>query len=486
MHTIRIGNAAGFWGDSLAAPRRLVEAAGPGGLDYLTLEYLAELTMSILAHLKSRDAAAGFVTDFPTVVRDLLESTTALEGHPAKIVTNAGGMNPDACCRTVSRILTEHGLANCNVAAVSGDDLLPRFDELLAAGEEFRNFETSEPLGDLRERMVCANAYLGAAGIVDALRAGAEIVVTGRVADASLTVGPAIHEFGWESNDWDRLAAASVAGHLIECGAQVTGGMYSDWTPAMPLDDVGYPIAEIAESDPDAGSVRVTCVITKPPGTGGAVTVGTVSEQLVYEIGDPAHYLTPDVDADFTHVTLADDGPDRVRVSGAAGNPAPDRYKVSLAYRDGYMVSGTLVVAGPNAVEKARVCGEIIRRRAQRAGCEPARMNVELLGAGDVVPGSTPWRTLPASAPKLAASATSGDDPPEVVLRIAAHDPSKELLDRFNREFAPLVTSGPPGVTGYTGPRQKPYPVLAYWPTTIARDRVSPRVVVKTAKEWTA
>jgi len=481
MSIIRIGNAAGFWGDALGAPRRLVEAAGPGGLDYLTLEYLAELTMSILAHLKSRDAEAGFVTDFPTVVRDLLSSTTALEGRPtgppARIVTNAGGMNPDACCRAVSRILSEHGLADCTVAAVSGDDLLPRFDDLLAAGEEFRNFETGEPLGELRQRMVCANAYLGAAGIVDALRAGAEIVVTGRVADASLTVGPAIHEFGWEFNDWDRLAAASVAGHLIECGAQVTGGMYSDWTPAIPLDDVGYPIAEIAETG--------DCIITKPAGTGGAVTVGTVSEQLVYEIGDPAHYLTPDVDADFTQVALADDGPDRVRVAGATGNPAPERYKVSLAYRDGYMVSGTLVVAGPNAVEKARACGEIIRRRAQRAGCEPQRMNVELLGAGDVVPGTAPWRTLPASEPKLAASATLGD-PPEVVLRVAAHDASKEKLERFQREFAPLVTSGPPGVTGYTGPRQKPYPVLAYWPTTIARDRVSPRVVVKTAKEWTA
>jgi Acyclic terpene utilisation family protein AtuA len=478
MSTIRIGNAAGFWGDSLAAPRRLVEAAGLHGFDYLTLEYLAELTMSILAHLKSRDAEAGFVTDFPTVVRDLVSGTTALEGRPTRIVTNAGGMNPDACCRAVSRILAEHGLANRTVAAVGGDDLFPRFDELLAAGEEFRNFETGEPLGELRLRMVCANAYLGAAGIVEALRAGAEIVVTGRVADASLTVGPAIHEFGWQFDDWRRLAAATVAGHLIECGAQVTGGMYSDWTPAMPLDDVGYPIAEISE--PGA------TVITKPPGTGGAVTVGTVSEQLIYEIGDPAHYLTPDVDADFTHVTLVEEGPDRIRVAGAAGNPAPERYKVSLAYRDGYMVSGTLVVAGPNAVEKAGACGEIIRRRAQRAGCEPQRMHVELLGAGDVVPGAPPWRTLPASEPKLAASATSGGDPPEIVLRVAAHDPSKEKLERFQREFAPLVTSGPPGVTGYTGPRQKPYPVLAYWPTMIARDRVAAQVIVKTAKEWTA
>ncbi|MFQ5732315.1 MAG: acyclic terpene utilization AtuA family protein, partial [Planctomycetaceae bacterium] len=274
-------------------------------------------------------------------------------------------------------------------------------------------------------------------------------------------VGPAVHEFGWDWDDVNRLAAAGIAGHLIECGAQVTGGMYSRWTPDLSLHDVGYPIAELAE---DGGAV-----VTKPPGTGGTVTIGTVSEQLVYEIGDPAHYLTPDVDADFTGVTLADEGPDRVRVSGAAGNPAPDRYKVSLAYRDGYMVSGTLVVAGPNAREKARVCAEIIERRLERAGCLPAHLNTELLGGGDVVPGVSP-----------------AIDAPEIVLRMSARDASRDTLERFSREFAPLVTSGPPGVTGYTGPRPKPHPVLAYWPTTIARERVSADVTVKTAREWTA
>ena len=454
MRVIRIGNAAGFWGDNLDAPRLLAESAGEDGL-----EYLAELTMSILAHLKTRDPNVGYVTDLPTVVESLLPSLKS-KRRP-KIVTNGGGMNPSACARQVSRILADAGLGEQRVAAVSGDDLIPRLDELFAAKEPFENLDTGQPLGALRERVVCANAYLGAAGIVQALELDADTVITGRVADASLTLGPALHEFGWNAGDWDRLAGATVAGHLIECGAQATGGMFSDWTADLSLDDVGYPIAEISESGDS--------VITKPAGTGGIVSVATVSEQLVYEIGDPARYLTPDVVADFTEVTLKQDGPDRVRVSGAKGTPAPDRYKVSLAYRDGYMVSGTLVIAGPNAQEKARVCAQMIQRRLARAGCQPRRMNVELLGCGEVVPGVTPK-----------------SEPAEVVLRLAAHDDSKSVLDRFNREFAPLVTSGPPGVTGYTGPRQKPYPVLAYWPTTIARETVSADVTVNTAQEWIA
>lgn len=456
MKTIRIGNAAGFWGDNLDAPRLMAEASA-GELDYLTLEYLAELTMSILAHLKSRDANAGYVTDFPVVLESLLPTLKA--DDKLKLVTNGGGMNPAGCVRKAATILRDAGLPEMRLAAVDGDDLLPRVDELLNAGEEFRHFESGEPLGELRERVVCANAYLGAAGIVEALAADARIVVTGRVADASLVVGPALHEFGWGWNEWTKLGAATVAGHLIECGAQATGGMYSDWSPEMELPDAGYPIAEIGE---DAG-----IVITKPPGTGGAVNTGTVAEQLVYEIGDPAHYLTPDVDADFSNVTLTADGQDRISVSNASGNPAPDRYKVSLAYRDGYMVSGTLVIAGPKAREKAEACADIMGKRLHRAGCAPEEMLAEYLGSGDVVPGSE-----------------AKIDPPEVVLRIAARDASKEKLERFTREFAPLVTSGPPGVTGYTGPRQKPYPVMAYWPTTISRDQVFPRVEVHPAQEW--
>ena len=456
MESIRVGNGAGFWGDNLDAPRRLCEG---GRLDYLTLEYLAELTMSILAHQKSRDPLAGWVTDFGDVIGDLVPSLQTQPG--LKIVTNAGGMNPQGCAAAVARRLGEKGLAGVTIGTVTGDDLFGRLDELTAAGESFAHFETDEAIGAIRNRIVSANAYLGAAGIVDALDRGARIVITGRVADASLTLGPAIHEFGWDWKDWNRLAAGTVAGHLIECGAQCTGGMFSAWRPEISLADVGYPIAEIADDGRFA--------ITKPAGSGGQVSVETVAEQLVYEIGDPAHYLTPDVDADFSHVRLLEAGPDRVEVSQARGSAPPETLKVSIAYQDGFMASATLVFCGPNAGQIARTSGAIILDRLAQAGVKPARTNIEVLGAGDTLPGKP----------------VSGEARPwDVVLRVSAADPSRNVLDRFVREFAPLVTAGPPGVTGYTGGRAKSRPVLAYWPTTISRTRVRPQVDVRTAEDW--
>jgi hypothetical protein len=456
MESIRVGNGAGFWGDNLDAPRRLCEG---GRLDYLTLEYLAELTMSILAYQKSRDPTAGWVTDFGDVIGDLVPSLQTQPG--LKIVTNAGGMNPHGCAAAIARRLGEKGLAGVTIGTVTGDDLFPRLDELSQAGESFAHFETGEAIDAIRNRIVSANAYLGAAGIVEALNRGARIVITGRVADASLTLGPAIHEFDWDWKDWNRLAAATVAGHLIECGAQCTGGMFSAWRPEISLADVGYPIAEIGDDG------RFT--ITKPAGSGGRVTLESVAEQLVYEIGDPVHYLTPDVDADFSQVRLLENGTDRVEVSGARGAAAPATLKVSVAYQDGYMASGTLVLCGPNAAQIARTSGAIILDRLGQAGIKPARTNVEVLGAGDSMPGLT----------------FNGDARPwEVVLRVSATDPSRGVLDRFVREFAPLVTAGPPGVTGYTGGRAKPRPVLAYWPTTVSRTRVQPQVDVRTAEAW--
>lgn len=463
MATVRIANGAGFWGDWLEAPRRTVEAAE---VDYLTLEYLAELTLSVLAHLRSRNPDAGFVTDFPLVLQSLLSplrSQTQL-----KIITNGGGMNPSACAREAARILSEHGLGDVTIGVVTGDDLLSRFEELNQAGETFSHMETGEPLGDRAANLVSINAYLGAAGIVEALQQESRIVITGRCADASLTVGPAIQELGWTFQDWDRLAAATVAGHLIECGAQATGGMFSNWTDSLSLTNVGYPIAEINA----AGDV----VLTKPNGTDGEVSVATLSEQLLYEIGDPAHYLTPDVDADFSQVRLTQLEPDRVQVQGAKGQSAPERFKVSLAYRDGYAVSSMLVICGRNAEAKARACGEMILHRLKSAGCSPQQTNVEILGTGDSLPGI--WSRLQST--ETSNSLGSG----EVVLRLSARDPHRETLERFTRDIAPLVTSGPPGVTGYTGPRSKPYPVLAFWPTTIARDQIHPEVHVHSVQEW--
>lgn len=453
---LRIANAAGFLGDNLDAPQRLVESAE---VDYLTLEHLAELTMSILARLREKDPQAGYATDFVEIVRDL---TPALHAQSQlKIVTNSGGMNPPACAKAVAGVLTEKGLGGLPIGVVTGDDLLSRLAELQAEGCEFVNLETGQPLADAGLAVVSANAYLGAQPIQQALAGDARLVITGRVADASLTLGPTMHEFGWRWDDWNKLAAASVAGHLIECGAQVTGGYSVDWQKYR-LADVGYPIAELGESG--------DCVITKPAGSGGAVNRTTVVEQLIYEIGDPSHYLTPDVDCDFTTVNVREIGPDRVAVSGASGNPATDSYKVSLAYRDGFMASGQLLVYGVDCREKAQACGEMILERVRAAGFELARTNIELMGVGAGVPGAWFWRKY--------------QPPGELVLRVTVHDPRREAVERFTREIAPLITSGPAGLAGYATGRPQVRPVYSYWPTLVPKSLVQPKVEVRPVKEW--
>jgi hypothetical protein len=449
MKTVRIGNGCGFWGDNLEAPIVLAER---GRLDYLTLEYLAELTMSILALQKQRDPEAGFATDFLDVLERLCPY---LKAQPSlKVVTNAGGMNPEACAVKARAIVEKARLSQRTLATVTGDDLLPRLDALLAAGHALAHLDTGEPLATVRARVVSANAYLGARPIVEALKKGASIVITGRVADASLTVAPAVHEFGWAWDDWDRLSAASVAGHIIECGAQATGGLWCNWQDALDMANVGYPIAEVAAG----GALR----ITKPPQTGGAVSIETVSEQLLYEVGDPAAYLTPDVSADFTSVALTQAGPETVLVERARGRPATDSYKVSIAYRDGFTASGTLVILGPNAEMKARRCGAMIFERLKRARVTLEHTNVECLGAGDCVPGVVESRAAP----------------PEVVLRVSVRDSQRAAVERFTKEFAPLVTSGLPGVTGYTTGRPPVREVFAYWPALIDKRVVQPTVTI--------
>lgn len=440
---LRIGNGCGFWGDHLDAP---IALARDGRLDVLTLEYLAELTMSILALQKQRDSGAGYASDFLDVLQRL---TPYLRDQPnLRVVTNAGGMNPAGCAAKARAILDAAGLNDLRIGVVSGDDLLPRLDELAAAGHALPHLDRGAPLSEIRSRVVSANAYLGAAPIVEALAGGARIVITGRVADASLTLAPAIQAYGWKWDDWDRLAAGTVAGHLIECGAQVTGGLWCNWTEAPDLANVGYPIAEI-EAD---GSFT----IGKPPSSGGAVNLETVSEQLLYEVGDPAAYLTPDVVADFTTVKLTQAGPDLVKVTQSRGRAATSSYKVSIAYRDGFTASGTLVIAGPDAAEKARRAGEMLLKRLPQ---QPAQHLIECLGAGDCVPG-----------------VLSRAEPPEAVLRVAVRDPDRRVVERFAKEFAPLVTSGPPGVTGYTTGRPNVREVFAYWPALIDKSAVQPKI----------
>jgi hypothetical protein len=452
--SVRIANGAGFLGDNLDAPRRLVDGAE---IDYLTLEYLAELTLSILARLRDKDPAAGYAADFVKVLTSLCP---ALVRQPKlRIVTNGGGMNPRACAKAAAAILECAGLGDTKIGIVEGDDVLNRLNEIQAAGCRLENIDTSQPLSELKEQVVSANVYLGARPIADALAAGARIVITGRVADASLTVGPAVHEFGWAWADWNRLAGASVAGHLIECGAQATGGLYPHWQN-LDLTHVGYPIAELEANG------RAT--ITKPPGTGGAVNRHTIAEQLVYEIGDPAHYLTPDVDVDFTTVEVRETGRDRVQVSGTTGRPGPETLKVSLAYRSGFTASGQLLVYGADCVTKARACGQMILDRVAAAGFQLETSHIEYLGASQGVPG---LNSPPA-------------DLREVVLRVAVRDSRREAVERFAAEFAPLITSGPPGLAGYASGRTVVRPVFAYWPALLPREFVQPLVDVRTAKDW--
>ena len=441
MKRIRIGNGCGFWGDSPDAPIRLAEQ---GKLDYLTLEYLAELTMSILALLRQRDPNAGYATDFLDVLTRL--QPTLLAQSKLKIITNAGGMNPSACGVAAKKILP-----GARIGVVSGDDLLPRLDELLAAGHPLNHLDTGEPLATVRQRVVSANAYLGSAPIAAALRRGAGVVITGRVADACLAVGPCLHEFGWASDDWHRLSAGTTAGHLIECGAQATGGLWMNADDSTDLETVGYPIADIAED----GSF----LLTKPAGSGGRVNLETVAEQLLYEVADPAQYFTPDVVADFTAPAFAQAGDDLVECRGAKGHPASDTYKVSVAYRDGFSAAGMLVIPGPNAAWKARRSGEILLDRLRRAGFNYEHSHIEALGSGDCVPG-----------------VTVRCDPPEVVLRVAVRDAKKANVERFTKEFAPLVTSGFAGTTGYTTGRPVVREVFAYWPALSAKCAVTPVV----------
>lgn len=442
--SVRIGNGCGFWGDNLDAPAHL---AKEGGLDFLTLEYLAELTMSILALQKQRDPQAGFARDFLDVLPRL---APFMAEDNLRVVTNAGGMNPEACARRARDILDQHHLRHLPIGIVTGDDLLPRLDDLLAQGHTLTNLDTGEPLRTVRDRVVSANAYLGSLPIVCALEKQAAVVITGRVADACLTVGPTLFAHSWVPGEWDLLSAATAAGHLLECGAQATGGLWCNWQDCD-LTNVGYPIAEIR---PDG-----TFTLSKPAGSGGSVNIETVSEQLLYEVGDPAAYLTPDVTADFTSLALDSAGTDTVRVSGARGRPCPSTLKVSIAYRDGWTAAGTLVISGPKAADKARRAGEMVLARLARCDALPEKHLVECLGAGDSLPG-----VLPPS------------DPPEVVLRIAVRDKRKGVVERFSRELAPLVTSGPPGTTGYTTGRPTVREVFAYWPSLIHRDVVQPQV----------
>lgn len=454
---IKIANGAGFLGDNPDAPRRLVEGAE---VDVLTLEHLAELTMSILARQRQKDPTAGYSGDMVEIMADLVPALKAQS--QLRIVTNGGGVNPISGARKVAEVLTKNGLGDLRIAAVFGDDIKDELPTWLAEGLPLTNLDTGQPLKELNKPIISANAYCGARDIAVLCWTGVRIIITGRVADASLTLGPAAAHFGWKWDDWNTLAAGSVAGHLIECGAQVTGGYSNQWY-GRNLSEVGYPIAEIESSG--------ACTITKPPKTGGVVDRLSVSEQLIYEIGDPKHYLTPDVDCDFTTVKIEDQGNNRVRVKGATGNPAPDMLKVSIAYADGFMAAGQLLVSGYDAPSRAQECANIIRKQLENSGDSPERWLVEFLG------GTSYRHSKPSDFEHKGLSQS-------IVLRIAAWHPSAKPLEKFVRLIAPLITSGPAGLAGYAAGRPQIRPVYAYWPTLIPHGLAIPQSSTLSARDW--
>ncbi|MDQ3175396.1 MAG: DUF1446 domain-containing protein [Acidobacteriota bacterium] len=448
---IRIAAGQGFWGDLLDAPVRQVEG---GPIDYLMLDYLAEVTMSIMQKQRSRDPNAGYAKDFVPLMKQILPACVE---RNIRVTANAGGVNVEGCADAVREIARELGLAGrLRVGIVTGDDIMPRLDELLGREIELRNMDTGEPLATVRDRIQSANAYLGAWPMVEALNGGAQVVITGRATDTGLTLAPMIHEFGWAPDDWDRLAAGTIAGHIIECGAQASGGNCQyDWRSIPDLADVGFPIADAA---PDG-----TFVITKHEGTGGCVTIPSIKEQLVYEMGDPHEYITPDCVADFTTIQLEDAGPNRVRVYGVKGRPATEFLKVSISYSAGFKAIGTLVYSWPDAYEKAQVGAKILRARLDRLGLQFDEVLTEFIGVN------------------ATHGALAGDPPkdiPEVQLRVGVRSENRSAVERFTKEIAPLILTGPPGVTGFAGGRPKVEEIVAYWPALIPKEEIRPKVQV--------
>ena len=448
---IRIASGQGFWGDLLDAPVRQVRG---GQIDYLMLDYLAEVTMSILQKQRARNPQMGYARDFVDLMREILPDIVEKN---IRVTANAGGVNVSGCAEAVKNAAAELGLSGkLKIGVVTGDDILDRLDEFIEKGIELRNMDTGEPLAAVRDKVQSANVYLGAAPLVEALNKGANVVIAGRVTDTGLTLAPMIHEFGWSETDWDRLAAGTIAGHIIECGAQCSGGNCQyDWQSIPDLANVGFPIAEAAPNGEFA--------ITKHKGTGGVVSVPSVKEQLLYEMGDPHEYITPDVVADFTTIQVADDGENRVRVYGIKGKPFTEFYKVSIAYSAGFKAVGTLVYAYPDAYAKARAADRILRERLDRLGLKFDLILTEFVGV---------------NATHGHLSGEPRADIPEVQLRFGVRGQDKAAVERFTKEIAPLILTGPPAVTGFAGGRPKVEEIMAYFPALIPKTEIQTKVEI--------
>ena len=448
---VRVASGQGFWGDLLTAP---VDQVRGGPIDYLMLDYLAEVTMSIMQKQRARDPQAGYAKDFVALMREILPDCVEKD---IRVLSNAGGVNVAGCAEAIKDVAGELGLSGkVKIGVVSGDDILGRLDEFADQGVEITNMETGEPLSDIRDKVQSANVYLGAAGLVEALGKGAQIIVGGRLTDTGLTLAPLMHEFGWKFDDWDLVSAGTIAGHIIECGAQASGGNCQyDWKNIPDLGNVGFPIVEAFPNG--------EFIVTKHEGTGGRVNVQSIKEQLLYEMGDPKAYITPDVVADFSSIHLAPDGENRVRVFGIKGNPKTDFYKVSIAYSAGWKAVGTLVYAWPDAYEKAKAADKVLRDRLERLGLKFDLILTEFVGVN-------------ATHGHLAGEPSP--DIPEVQLRVGVRGQNKGDVERFTKELAPLILTGPPAVTGFAGGRPKVEEIMAYFPALIPKTLIETKVDV--------
>lgn len=448
---IRIASGQGFWGDLIDAPYNQVFR---GEIDYLVMDYLAEVTMSILQKQKNKNPELGYARDIPELMKRILPEC---KNRKIKIITNGGGVNPTACAYAILEVAKNMNLKNLKVAVVLGDDIKNRIDELISAGVLLNNMETGEPITKIKDKILSANVYFGAFPIVEALKQDADIVITGRTTDTGLALAPMIYEFGWSKNDYNLLAAGTVAGHILECGAQASGGNFlGDWKSVPNMADIGFPIAEAYPN----GEV----IITKHENTGGRVSFETVAEQLLYEIGDPKNYITPDCIADFTSIKLEDLGKDRVRVYDVKGFPETEFYKVSCSYSDGYSSSATLTYSWPEALTKAKAADDILRKRMENLNLQFEEIRTELVGYN--------------ACHGPLAKQLNEDDINEVVLRVAVRSKDYNSVERFGKEIAPLILTGPPSVTGFAGGRPKPSEVVAYWPALIPKKLVEHQVKI--------
>jgi Acyclic terpene utilisation family protein AtuA len=448
---VRVAGGQGFWGDMLTAP---VDQVRRGQIDYLMLDYLAEVTMSILQKQRSRKPEMGYARDFVDLMREILPDCVEKN---IKVTANAGGVNVLGCAEAVREVAKELGLSGkVKIGVITGDDILDKLDEFLANGVEILNMETGESLVNIRDKVQSANVYLGASGLVEALNGGANIIIGGRLTDTGLTLAPLMHEFGWSFDDWDKVSAGTIAGHIIECGGQSSGGNCQfDWQNIPNLADIGFPIVE--------ASPNGEFVVTKHDNTGGRVNIPSIKEQLLYEMGDPQSYITPDVVADFTTINLADDGENRVKVFGIKGHPKTDFYKVSIAYSAGWKAVGTLVYSYPDAFEKAKAADQILRKRLEKLGLKFDVILTEFVGVN-------------ATHGHLAGE--PHQDIPEVQLRFGVRGQSKTDVERFTKELAPLILTGPPSVTGFAGGRPKVEEIMAYFPALIPKHLIETKVEI--------